>query len=245
MTTIIPIPAFRDNYIWAVRNGRIAAVVDPGDAAPVLAWLDDERRRAVRDPRHASPCRPRRRRRRALRALRRAGVRTCARDDSAAHARARRRRPHRRAGRRPRARDARHSRPHGGAHRVLHAGRDPLLFCGDTLFAAGCGRLFEGTPEQMWTSLSKLAALPPAHARLLRARIHAREPALRRRRSSRRTPTCARGSRASGRSASADVPTLPSTIGDELATNPFLRAALPAVMARASAHAGRPMDGRR
>src|SRR6476660_5583357 len=41
MTTIIPIPAFRDNYIWAVRNGRVAAVVDPGDAAPVLAWLDE------------------------------------------------------------------------------------------------------------------------------------------------------------------------------------------------------------
>src|SRR4051794_8099113 len=40
MTTIIPIPAFRDNYIWAVRNGPNAAVVDPGDAAPVLAWLD-------------------------------------------------------------------------------------------------------------------------------------------------------------------------------------------------------------
>ena len=40
MTTIIPIPAFRDNYIWAVRNGANAAVVDPGDAAPVLACLD-------------------------------------------------------------------------------------------------------------------------------------------------------------------------------------------------------------
>ena len=37
MTTIIPIPAFRDNYIWVVRNGANAAVVDPGDAAPVLA----------------------------------------------------------------------------------------------------------------------------------------------------------------------------------------------------------------
>ena len=40
MTTIIPIPAFRDNYIWVVRKGQLAAVVDPGDAAPVLAWLD-------------------------------------------------------------------------------------------------------------------------------------------------------------------------------------------------------------
>ena len=40
MTTIIPILAFRDNYIWAVRSGDTAAVVDPGDAAPVFAWLD-------------------------------------------------------------------------------------------------------------------------------------------------------------------------------------------------------------
>ena len=40
MTTIIPIRAFRDNYIWAVRNGAHVAVVDPGDAAPVFAWLD-------------------------------------------------------------------------------------------------------------------------------------------------------------------------------------------------------------
>ena len=38
---------------------------------------------------------------------------------------------------------------------------DGVLFCGDTLFAAGCGRMFEGTPPQMWASLEKLAALPP------------------------------------------------------------------------------------
>jgi hydroxyacylglutathione hydrolase len=40
MTSIIPIPAFRDNYIWTVVSERVAAVVDPGDAKPVLAWLD-------------------------------------------------------------------------------------------------------------------------------------------------------------------------------------------------------------
>ena len=42
MAAIIPIPAFSDNYIWLVREGRNAAVVDPGDAAPVLAYLDRE-----------------------------------------------------------------------------------------------------------------------------------------------------------------------------------------------------------
>jgi hydroxyacylglutathione hydrolase len=119
-------------------------------------------------------------------------------------------------------------------------GDDPLLFCGDTLFAAGCGRIFEGTPGQMWSSLAKLAALPPAtrvycgHEYTLanlafaqavepdnddvRARI-ARERVKRDR----------------------DAPTLPSTIGDEHATNPFLRAGLPGVMASAAVHAGRPM----
>src|SRR4029079_17359893 len=43
MPSIIPIPAFRDNYIWVLRSGDHAAVVDPGDAAPVLAWLDANR----------------------------------------------------------------------------------------------------------------------------------------------------------------------------------------------------------
>ena len=42
MPVIIPIPALRDNYIWLVRDGRHAAVVDPGDAAPVLAYLERE-----------------------------------------------------------------------------------------------------------------------------------------------------------------------------------------------------------
>ena len=43
MPAIIPIPAFSDNYIWLVREGRHAAVVDPGAAAPVLAYLESER----------------------------------------------------------------------------------------------------------------------------------------------------------------------------------------------------------
>jgi len=115
------------------------------------------------------------------------------------------------------------------------------LFCGDTLFAAGCCRLFEGTPDQMWRSLSALAALPgdtrvycgheytlanlrfaeavePGNADV-RARV-AREQAKRDR----------------------EKPTLPSTIGEEHATNPFLRAALPPVAERAAAHAGRRMS---
>jgi hydroxyacylglutathione hydrolase len=104
------------------------------------------------------------------------------------------------------------------------------LFCGDTLFALGCGRLFEGTPQQMWRSLGKLRALPadtrvycaheytqtnarfaltvdPANA-ALKARAKAVD-----------------ATRAAGR------PTVPSTIGEERATNPFLRADDPALAA--------------
>jgi hydroxyacylglutathione hydrolase len=51
---------------------------------------------------------------------------------------------------------------HTSGHIVYHFSEDRALFCGDTLFVMGCGRLFEGTPEQMWNSLQKLKALPPS-----------------------------------------------------------------------------------
>ena len=114
----------------------------------------------------------------------------------------------------------------------------PSLFCGDTLFAGGCGRLFEGTPGQMWTSLSRLARLPPA-TRVYCAHEYtlanlrfalAVEPgndALRARQAAEA------GKRERGE------PTVPSTVGIECATNPFLRAAVPAVRAAAEGRAGR------
>jgi hydroxyacylglutathione hydrolase len=100
------------------------------------------------------------------------------------------------------------------------------LFCADTLFALGCGRVFEGTPPQMWQSLSKLAALPAAtrvycghEYTLSNARfavtIDPDNPALQRRAAE------VERLRAEGR------PTVPSTIGVELETNPFLRASDP------------------
>jgi hydroxyacylglutathione hydrolase len=102
-----------------------------------------------------------------------------------------------------------------------------LLFTGDSLMAMGCGRLFEGTPAQMWQSLSKLAALPDAtlvcsgheytegNARF--ARTLDEPPAL-----IERMDRIARA-RASG------LPTVPSTLAEERATNPFLRASDPAL----------------
>lgn len=111
---------------------------------------------------------------------------------------------------------------------VIPAAR--AAFTADSLMALGCGRLFEGTPDQMWDSLQKLAALPPetmiysgheytaANARFavtiepdnedLISRIAEVETARR-----------------------ADVPTVPSSLAQELATNPFLRAAVPSIAA--------------
>ena len=115
-----------------------------------------------------------------------------------------------------------------------------LLFCGDTLFSLGCGRLFEGTPEQMHASLSRLAALPDdtrvccGHEYTLANAAFARvvepgNPALQRRTEE------AQSMRESGR------PTLPSTVADERATNPFLRVDEPQVRSSLQRHLGRPM----
>ncbi|OYU65625.1 MAG: hydroxyacylglutathione hydrolase, partial [Burkholderiales bacterium PBB5] len=118
------------------------------------------------------------------------------------------------------------------AYVLRPAGQAPVLFCGDTLFSGGCGRLFEGTPAQMFASLSALAALPadtrvccaheytesnlrfalavePANAALQAYTLHCR--ALR----------------------AAGQPTLPSAIDTERAINPFLRCHEPAVIAAA------------
>ena len=99
---------------------------------------------------------------------------------------------------------ARHPGPHGG--HIGYVGSDAdggVAFVGDTLFAGGCGRLFEGTPAQMADSLGKLAALPTAHARLLRARVHAGEPALRARRRARECRAAGAPAARPGRSATA------------------------------------------
>lgn len=238
MTTIIPIPAFRDNYIWTVRRGSVAAVVDPGDAAPVLAWLDANGvalSAIIATHHHADHVG-------GINALRaRFDVPVFGPAHEAIPARTHRL-----------VENDRFDVPgvalslavldipgHTAGHIACYAaGPDPLVFCGDTLFAAGCGRLFEGTPAQMWSSLRKLAALAPAtrvycgheytlaNIRFARA-VEPDSDAL-----------AAREVREQDKRDRA-LPTLPSTIGEELATNPFLRAALPNVMARASERAGR------
>lgn len=111
---------------------------------------------------------------------------------------------------------------HTAGHIAYHFADDAALFCGDTLFAMGCGRLFEGTPDQMWQSLSKFLRLPDdtrvycAHEYTMangkfaltvepgNADLKARMAEVEKLRA-------------------AGTPTIPTTIGLEKATNPFLR----------------------
>lgn len=130
-----------------------------------------------------------------------------------------------------------HTRSHV-AFLVDAAADAPVLFCGDTLFSLGCGRLFEGDAGQMHGSLGKLAALPPGtriccgHEYTLAnaafaAVVEPENAALQRRTKEARTMRDARR------------PTLPSTLAEELACNPFLRCDEPAVVAAATRRLGR------
>lgn len=115
---------------------------------------------------------------------------------------------------------------HTRGHIAFWFAEDRAVFCGDTLFALGCGRMFEGDAPTMWRSLSRLAALPPetrvycgheyteANARFALTI----EPGNEELRSRTREVEALREQ---------GKPTIPSTIGQERATNPFLRAGMP------------------
>jgi hydroxyacylglutathione hydrolase len=234
MTQVIPLPAFRDNYIWLLRNGSLAAVVDPGDAGPVLNYLSlhglalvailathhhadhvggngellQEFDVPVYGPRHE-----------AIPGLtdpvgEGATVRIPALELDF------------------RVLDVPgHTRGH-----VAYYGAN-ALFCGDTLFSCGCGRLFEGTAEEMHRSLQKLAALPPdtrvycAHEYTLSNIRFAKavEPG---------NPDLPAREQEVLALLARQQPSLPSTIGLERRTNPFLRAGEAALRQAAEAHAG-------
>jgi hydroxyacylglutathione hydrolase len=111
---------------------------------------------------------------------------------------------------------------HTRAHIVYHFAEDNILFCGDTLFVMGCGRLFEGTAEQLWHSLQKLKALPKetlvyctheytqSNGRFALT-VEPDNQSLQRRMAE------------VNRLRSNNQPTVPTTIAEELETNPFFR----------------------
>lgn len=243
MLQVSPIPAFDDNYIWLLRRADHAActVVDPGDEEPVLEHLAAaglELAAILVTHKHGDHV---------------GGVAALKARFPAARVIGPAREP-------IPERDLAvqdgdeivvpglderlrvlgvpgHTEDH-----VAYLGKG-VLFCGDTLFGAGCGRVFSGTHEQLHASLQRLAALPPAtcvycaHEYTLANLGFAKwvEP----------------DSLALARREAQDVlarrrgePTVPSTIALERATNPFLRVGEPAVVAAAERWAGRSLgDG--
>jgi hydroxyacylglutathione hydrolase len=241
MLTITPIAAFTDNYIWTMfdrSRDSNAVVVDPGDAAPVEAFLRAHRLglaailithhhadhtggiAALTQGRDIPVYGP------AAESI--AGVTRELRDGDTVML--------------PDIFDGTlrvievpgHTRGHIA---YVADGGDGFVFCGDTLFVTGCGRLFEGTPAQMHASLAKLAALPStmrvyctheytmANLRFACA-VDPDNEALQ--------------TRAFEESAKRErnEPTVPTTIMRELATNPFLRCDEPAIVAAASRFRG-------
>ena len=234
---LIPLPAFQDNYLWLLHDGQRALVVDPGDAGPVQSYLEANglQLEAILVTHHH--------------AHHTGGV-DALREATGAHvwgpAREAIPEPFTPLGEGERiealglAFEVLEVPGHTAGHIAYHCADwqgAPLLFCGDTLFSGGCGRLFEGTPAQMFDSLRKLAQLPPAtrvcctheytlsnlkfatavepgNAKL----IHYRQQCERKR--------------------SHGEPTLPSTIALERQVNPFLRTREPAVAQPAHRYGG-------
>jgi hydroxyacylglutathione hydrolase len=236
---VVPIRAFRDNYIWCIRRGNHAAVVDPGDAEPVFEYLADQRLElsailathhhldhiggiGALTQSHSVPvwapvddridCATNRIDEGDLVPLPELGVALRVLEIPG------------------------HTLTH-----VAYYGPN-LLFCGDTLFACGCGRLFEGTPFQMVTSLAKLAALPDdtlvycgheyTQSNLRFGRVV--DPL---------NPVLVDWEQETTELRNRQQPTLPSTIGREKRGNPFLRCDDPTIAAAARRHAGQELGG--
>lgn len=235
---VTAIPAFRDNYVWALHDDQVAILFDPGEAAPILTWLASAHLHPMAIlvthhhadhvggipeivGRHAIP-------------VYGPAIEAIPGRTQALHGG-----------------ETLHFDELGLTFQVLATPGhtrghlcffgDGRLFCGDTLFSCGCGRLFEGTPEQMHTSLSKIKALPMetliycAHEYTLANLAFALEvepdsAALQRRLAE------VRNLRTRG------TPSLPSNLATEMTTNPFLRCEQPDVVVAAARHAGHPPE---
>jgi hydroxyacylglutathione hydrolase len=147
MPNIVPISAFNDNYIWILVSGKKAIVVDPGDATPVIDYLKQHELRLAailvthHHHDHSGGVAE-------LIAYQNVPVYSAKNVDESSTIQIKNF-PEFRVLQIP---------GHTLDHLAFYA--EGILFCGDTLFSAGCGRVFEGTMEQMYTSLLKLKSLP-------------------------------------------------------------------------------------
>jgi len=130
---------------------------------------------------------------------------------------------------------------HTRGHIAFHFADDQAVFCGDTLFALGCGRMFEGTAPQMWSSLCKLRALP-GPTRVYCGHEYTQANARFALTVDRDNPDLAARALAVDATRAAGRPTVPSTMAEERAANPFLRADQPALAAAVGLPGGDPAD---
>lgn len=230
----VALPAFHDNYIWCLNSNGQALVVDPGDATVVQDWLDREGLTLAillithHHPDHIGGLTTLRERYQpvvygpdeningltqvllggeSLALPGFGGIQVIA------------------------------TPGHTRAHISYYLPADRLLFCGDTLFSAGCGRLFEGTAAQLHASLQTLACLPDdtlvccsheyttANLRFAEA-VEPANPAIAERQAEVRSLR------------DADLPSLPVSLGREKLYNPFLRTSEPAIVTTAQEQTG-------